>query len=234
MGYEAVINRLNRGYEAVINRFNRGYETVINRLNRSQREASASFFYKKGEKKLYWCTVERIYINFMKQAEPRIPNIDYGENKLKPFFAPLFKADGLIYLTQVTSPKPRHYKMKNQRDFYKLFAPDKHLIGAVNLNYMFPVPQEAIIPITEKNIEDFVKFNTLHEKSKYINLMNLEMRCIERLHIDDKAISLYKHCLENPNDTVTKRCFNFKNLEVKCREFCETHYLKADITPKVR
>lgn len=38
-----------------------------------------------------WCTIKKEYIDFMKREEPRIPDIEYGSNRLKPFFSPLFK-----------------------------------------------------------------------------------------------------------------------------------------------
>ncbi len=172
---------------------------------------------------MYWCTIKEEYINYLKQFEPRTPHINYGEDKLKPFFAPLFKVDELVYIAQVTSPKPRHYKMRNQMDFIKYYSEDGKLWGAINLNYMFPAPIEQVTPLTNKNIDTFKNFESLQQKSSYIKFLDLQLKSIEKLHIDDKAIALYKHCQAHPDDKITQRCFNFKNLELKCHEFIKSH-----------
>ena len=91
---------------------------------------------------MIWCTINKDYISFLKNYDSRIPNIDYGNNGYKPFFSPLFEKDGLVYVTQISSKKPRHLKMKESIDFVKIFdKTNKKLISVINLNYMFPVPK---------------------------------------------------------------------------------------------
>lgn len=183
---------------------------------------------------MYWCTIKENYIKYLKQFEQRIPNINYGKDKLKPFFAPLFKTDGLVYLTQITSPKPRHEKMKNQMDFVKYFSDKGKLLGAVNLNYMFPVPPEAIIPLTSNNIDTYRTFTSEKEKSQYIKFLQIQMQSIEKLNIDERAIKLYKHCQAKPNDRISLRCFDYTMLEQKCHEYRQSHQQKPSIKPPVK
>ncbi len=168
---------------------------------------------------MYWCLIESSYIDYLKKYESRIPNINYGDEHIKPFFAPLFQMDNLVYVTQVTSPKPRHYKMKNQIDFIKYYSNDGKLIGAINLNYMFPVPKTCIIPITSANIAVYKKFKSEEDKSKYISFLKKQMKIIEGLNIDKSAMTLYKYYQDNPDNIVSKRCFNFTYLENKAADF---------------
>lgn len=63
--------------------------------------------------------------------------------------------------------------MKQQRDFYKIYdsADRSRLIAVVNLNCMFPVPQEEIKPLLFKNSDHHRAFQILKEKSKYVDLL---------------------------------------------------------------
>lgn len=87
-----------------------------------------------------WYTVEDDLLSYLRKTEERIPKIDYGNHRLKPFFGALFEVDDLIYVTQVSSLKPRHSTMKEDLDLIKLYDGNR-LIAVVNLNYMFPVPK---------------------------------------------------------------------------------------------
>lgn len=65
-----------------------------------------------------WKIINEDYADFLRQNyEERIPKTDYGEDKLKPFFGELFRIGDLVYVTQVTSPKPRHFNLKQSIDF---------------------------------------------------------------------------------------------------------------------
>ena len=165
-----------------------------------------------------WCTIKKEYIDFMKNEEPRIPNIEYGSNSLKPFFSPLFKVGNLVYVTQVSSAKDRHNFIKEDKDFVKLYDGSK-LVSVVNLNYMFPVPEELIIEITYKNIDNFRTFTSDIEKNNYIVLLKKEKRELKIKCIDKKAQYLYAHRYTFPNDRVSLRCFDFKKLEEVAKKY---------------
>ena len=65
----------------------------------------------------------------------------------------------------------------NSYDFYKIFLPDKNptlpdrLVAVINLNYMFPVPKSLIQALEYKDIDQHRTFNSLAEKSAYIDLL---------------------------------------------------------------
>ena len=134
---------------------------------------------------MIWCSIDKDYISFLKNYDSRIPNIDYGNNGYKPFFSPLFEKDGLVYVTQVFSKKPRHLKMKESIDFVKIFdKTNKKLISVINLNYMFPVPKSEIIEVKYKNIQA--------QALKVYNSVNtdsfLKNRSLSFLLLEEKAI----------------------------------------------
>lgn len=160
-----------------------------------------------------WKIINEKYIDYLRDNyDSRIPQTNYGYDKLKPFFGALFTIDDLVYVTQVTSPKPRHNSLKQSLDFYKIYNGNK-LISCVNLNYMFPVPQDELTDLKYKNIDDYVAFSDSVSRSKYIQLLKFELMKINKLSLDKKALTLYDHKYSKPNDLISKRCFDFKQLE---------------------
>ncbi|WP_340222033.1 type III toxin-antitoxin system ToxN/AbiQ family toxin [Fusobacterium nucleatum] len=167
---------------------------------------------------MIWCTIDKDYISFLKKYDSRIPNIDYGNNGYKPFFSPLFEKDGLVYVTQISSKKPRHLKMKESIDFVKIFnKTNKNLISVVNLNYMFPVPKSEIIEVKYKNIDNFRTFSSLDEKNKYINLLKYEMKVINNKNIQAQALKVYNSV--NTDSFLKNRSLPFLLLEEKAIEY---------------
>lgn len=161
-----------------------------------------------------WKIINEDYTDFLRNNyEKRIPETDYGEDKLKPFFGELFRIGDLVYVTQVTSPKTRHIKLKQSIDFYKIYQNNK-LISCVNLNYMFPVPISELSDMDYKNIDKYVKFKDEQTKSKYIQLLKYELSVINTLDLETAAADLYKRKYDKPQDKVSLRCFDFKNLEL--------------------
>ena len=165
-----------------------------------------------------WCTIDSDYINYLKKVDERIPNIEYGEYKFKPFFSPLFTKGNLTYVTQISSKKERHLKMKEQVDFIKIYDDkNKNLLGVINLNYMFPVPNDKILDVSYKEIDKYRKFKTEQEKKSYIYLLKMEMKKIKEREVNLLAEKLYE--IVKKNSFISKRCLNFPLLEEKAIEF---------------
>ena len=164
-----------------------------------------------------WINVNEAYLDYLRETERRIPKTDYGTNKYKPFFGVLFEVGDLYYVTQVSHPQDRHKKLKQQKDFYKLFDPDirGRLIAVVNLNYMFPIPKEQTSPFVKKNIHTYRTFKTEKEKRLYISLLNTELKIINSKYekIRKNTIKLYQEKINNPNSKISNRCCDFKLLE---------------------
>lgn len=164
---------------------------------------------------MQWINVNEKYLDYLRETEKRIPRTDYGTDRYKPFFGVLFEVDDLYYITQVSHPQDRHKKLKQQKDFYKIFDPKvpNRLIAVVNLNYMFPIPKEQTSPFVKKDIHTYRTFKTEKEKSKYIDLLDTELSVINSMNIGTKAQNLYKLRYEKPDDNVSKRCIDFKAME---------------------
>lgn len=166
-----------------------------------------------------WKIINEKYTDFLRdEYESRIPNTDYGADKYKPFFGELFKVGNLVYVTQVTSAKPRHYKIKNSIDFHKIYI-NNRLVSCVNLNYMFPVPIGELTNLNYSKIDTIINFATPVDKSKYINLLKLELIEINKLSLEQTAINLYHRKYNKPDDFISQRCFDFKVLECAAQEW---------------
>lgn len=131
----------------------------------------------------------------------------------------MFEVDNLYYITQVSHPQARHQEMTQQKDFYKLYDPNSptHLIAVVNLNYMFPIPKECTHDFVKKKIDTYRTFKSEKDKSKYIDLLDTELKIINTLNLDKKAIRVYNLKYDKPEDAVSKRCIDFRYMEKLAR-----------------
>lgn len=162
-----------------------------------------------------WIIVDENYLDYLRSIESRIPKTDYGSDRYKPFFGVLFETNNLYYVTQVSYPQKRHQKMKQQKDFFKLYDPDNptRLIAVVNLNYMFPIPKEYTHDFEKKKIDTYRTFKSEQAKSKYIDLLDTEIKVINSLNLGEKALYIYKLKYDKPQDSLSKRCIDFKDME---------------------
>ena len=162
-----------------------------------------------------WIIVDEKYLDYLRGYESRIPRTNYGSDKYKPFFGVLFEIEDLYYVTQVSHPQRRHEHMTQQKDFYKLFDPNNSnkLLAVVNLNYMFPIPKQYTQVFQNKNINQYRTFSSEDEKSKYISLLALELKAINKLNLGDKASYIYKLKYDSPDNKISKRCIDFKEME---------------------
>lgn len=162
-----------------------------------------------------WIIVDENYLDYLRSIENRIPKTDYGSDRYKPFFGVLFETNNLYYVTQVSYPQKRHQKMKQQKDFFKLYDPDNptRLIAVVNLNYMFPIPKEYTHDFEKKKIDTYRTFKSEQAKSKYIDLLDTELKVINSLNLGEKALYIYKLKYDKPQDSLSKRCIDFKDME---------------------
>lgn len=105
--------------------------------------------------------------------------------------------------------------MGQQKDFYKLFdlKNPKRLIAVVNLNYMFPIPIECTQKFEKKKIDTYRSFESEEAKSRYINLLDSELKAINKLDLGAKALELYNLKYDKPENTISRRCIDFKGME---------------------
>jgi len=171
---------------------------------------------------IIWKTLDENYLNYLRNNyESRIPNSDYGLNKFKPFFGSLFDVDNSItYVTQISHPQERHKTLKQNIDFYKIYHPaDGRFIAVINLNYMFPIHKSLFTNLKYSDIEKYRTFNNLEEKSKYVDLLKVELVKINQLPIIKNALKIYELKYKYPENIIARRCFDFKKLEKVCMEY---------------
>lgn len=117
-----------------------------------------------------WINVNEKYLDYLRNVESRIPRTDYGSDKYKPFFGVLFEIDNLYYITQVSHAQTRRYKMKQQKDFFKIYDSKNlnRLIAVVNLNYMFPIPKERQVNLRKNT---FIHIELFGQRKKRVNIL---------------------------------------------------------------
>ncbi len=167
-----------------------------------------------------WITISEKYLSYLRTVESRIPQSDYGKKRFKPFFGVLFETEDCCYVTQVSSAKERHNKMKQNLDFYKLYDEKSNkLLAVVNLNYMFPVPKNEVMDLKYSQIHHCRDFDSDRQKSQYIHFLKIEMRLINKLGLDEAAKKLYELRYTYPENAISKRCLDYKALEILAREY---------------
>ena len=152
------------------------------------------------------------YCDYLRKFDNKVP-YNYGEKELRPFVGVLFKVNNCMYFAPLSSPKPKHLKIKSKLHFLKL---DGGKLGAINFNNMLPVTEQNIIKI-DLNKECITK-----SEEKYINLLKEQLFWLNRndKKLFGRAKKLYDKYLEGSlEQNIAKRCCNFKLLEEKCREY---------------
>ena len=84
---------------------------------------------------------------------------------------------------------------------------------------MFPIPKECTSAFVKKNIDTYRTFKSEQTKSQYINLLNKELKAINKMDLGSKAYELYQTKYSDPDDTVSKRCIDFKNMEELAKQY---------------
>ncbi|NLZ82904.1 MAG: type III toxin-antitoxin system ToxN/AbiQ family toxin [Clostridiales bacterium] len=145
------------------------------------------------------------YIAYLHDADSKVPD---NKHEKRPFIGIVFNVNEMDYYVPLSSPKPKHKTMKNNKDFRKINGGE---YGAINFNNMLPVIEEALI---EFNIQDEPDY-------KYRNLLQNQYRAIvnDFENIKRVARDLYYLC-QLPDDqlkpfeaAIKNRCCNFRLLE---------------------
>lgn len=131
----------------------------------------------------------------------------------RPFVGVVAICDGKKYCIPLTSPKPKHQTMKNDKDFTRMFDKNNKLIGCLNFNNMIPVDDVVLLAV------DMKISNEDNPKTKFYKaLLNDQLDWCNDHYMDitNKAEKLYKIVTETPDKmkSLTGRCCNFKKLEL--------------------
>lgn len=156
--------------------------------------------------------VDSKYCDYLRQYDNKVP-YNAGSKELRPFIGVLFTIEKCEYFAPLSSPKPKHIKLKNTLDLIKI---DNGAYGVINFNNM--------IPVTSKNYEEFdlnKKTEDIKEKHRIILLSNqLRWLTENKKDIMTKSKLLYNlYKSDKLPKNVKERCCNFVLLEEKCNEY---------------
>ncbi|EHK2346899.1 type III toxin-antitoxin system ToxN/AbiQ family toxin [Clostridium perfringens] len=147
--------------------------------------------------KLKFYGIEKAYLNFLKQHDPKVPNQDYKTND-KFFCGVVLEIDGFKYFVPVS-----HYNKQDNTNF--VIKNNKgQAISSLRFCFMIPVPEQYI------TYKDFSK----ETDKKYVKLLDTEIEyCRQNQEeISKKALKVYKiGC--NSRHPLNRYCCDFKKLE---------------------
>ena len=164
------------------------------------------------EEKLILVKVDTKYCDYLRKFDNKVP-YNFNEKEIRPFVGVLFEINDCSYFAPLSSPKPKHLKLKSKLDFLKI---DNGKLGAINFNNMIPVTNKNIVKI------DLEKEGITKTEKKYIKLLKEQIYWLNRNSekIFGRSNKLYEKYISNKLDTNTyKRCCNFLLLEEKCKEY---------------
>ena len=156
--------------------------------------------------------LDTLYCDYLRKYDDRVP-YNYNEKELRPFVGVLFKIDKIMYFAPLSSPKPKHLKLKSKLDFLKI---NNGKLGAINFNNMLPVTKNNIIKL-DLNKECLTK-----SEEKYVKLLKEQIYWLNRNSekLFGRSKKLYTKYVNGTLDkSIIKRCCNFKLLKEKCMEY---------------
>ncbi|MCR5835769.1 MAG: type III toxin-antitoxin system ToxN/AbiQ family toxin [Lachnospiraceae bacterium] len=172
-----------------------------------------------------WYVVDKKYIAYLKKYDNKVGNVEYGD-KLKLHIGILIEIGKIKYYVPVSSPKLKHYNMRNGLDFQKIVDPEEErLYAVININNMIPVPDQCVTQLKYDKVQEFRTFENEKSKTDYIYLLQKEKSIIDEIDeaIRKKANKLYRKVSKYPESSLAKRCCDFKLLQEKSLEYNETN-----------
>ena len=119
------------------------------------------------------------------------------------------------YCIPLSSPKKKHYQMRNSLDFSKIEV-DRKLLGVLNFNLMIPIEmaqlQEINISVHRRDRSKIVHYKELCKKELEWCKEHSEIVC-------NKANVIYQKYLSGEQWGGRKRCLDFPKLEKECDRF---------------
>lgn len=156
--------------------------------------------------------VDSKYCDYLRQYDNKV-SYNAGTKDLRPFIGVLFMIDKCEYFAPLSSPKPKHSKLKNTLDLIKI---ENGTYGVVNFNNMIPVINKNYV------IFDLNKKTEDKRENFRLELLRNQLRWLtaNKKDVNTKSKLLYNLYKSNKlPKNVKDRCCNFPLLEEKCREY---------------
>ena len=152
--------------------------------------------------------VNERYVDYLAPLAPHLfHNKRHGQKFSRKYIGVVLTVNDMDYFAPLSSFKDKHRKMKEGLDLIKLKD-----YAVINLNCMFPVPENQCTYVDISKVED----------PSYRSLLRAEYREIRALsgRIRKNARNLYQHKIKNGTSTrLAARCNDFTVLETACKEF---------------
>lgn len=170
-------------------------------------------------KRLGLYTLDVNYVAALEKADSKVMSVSPQQNKAnRPFVGVVIVCQDKKYCIPLTSPKPKHQKMNNQRDFLKIIDKKGKLIGALNFNDMIPVDDRLI-----KMVNINPSASDSKAESDYKSLMRTQLYwCNSNRESIAKQASVLYHLVTNypdDNSKLVSRCCDFKKLEAALEQY---------------
>ena len=156
--------------------------------------------------------VDSKYCDYLRQYDNKV-SYNAVTKDLRPFIGVLFMIDKCEYFAPLSSPKPKHSKLKNTLDLIKI---ENGTYGVVNFNNMIPVMNKNYV------IFDLNKKTEDKRENFRLELLRNQLRWLtaNKKDVNTKSKLLYNLYKSNKlPKNVKDRCCNFPLLEEKCREY---------------
>lgn len=149
--------------------------------------------------------VDVSYLNYLRQFEPRLPNILYEQHN-KFVCGVVFERNGLPYVVPVSS------NIRQQKTSVIIKNKKNKPISSLRFSFMFPCPPELLRykDFSEEPNDGYRRW--LQSEIGYCNT--------HREKIRNKAAYTYYHRVIDPKPLFESVCCDFNLLEEKCLEYC--------------
>lgn len=166
-----------------------------------------------SSERLRLCRLDPAYVRELSRRDANaLSNLPEQGKANRPFVGVVVVRGDKKYCVPLSSPKPKHKRMKSDRDFSKIVDRDGKLIGVLNFNNMIPVSDAVLMDLDLRPCP-----TDSPEDRAYKQLMVDQLRwCNDnRDLIRRKSAKLYDIVTLRPESArgLVRRCCDFKLLE---------------------
>ena len=156
------------------------------------------------------------YIRNLHNKDDKVPSVSPQIGKdSRVFIGIIILCNKQKYCIPLSSPKDKHYKMRNSMDFSKIEYEGK-LLGVLNYNLMIPIDETLLQPV-----------DLIIHKRDHPQIVHYKENCQKELAwcrthsevICNKANVLYHKYLSEESFNGKNRCLNFPKMEVALNKF---------------
>jgi len=171
--------------------------------------------------------VDPQYINYLKQIDPHIMNVEYANRNKFVYGVVLETSDKVKYYVPVS-----HYSANKENNILIKIEDHKRIVtvGSLRFNYMFPVPEFCLSSINFKNSNHF---DTDEERIKVEKEYRYIKKVIGIRNIQKMAKLTYDMVVNYTNTELTNNSCNFKILEKAYWEYIRLNASEGLTKPEI-